>query len=146
MVPDDNYGTFLSIIDEMQSVQRRIVGMPNNLIPTIAAFSYVANLYSTGKLICISDGSFNPKLGAGSHAWIMTDESQQYQMAGVGPVDGDPTTMSAYHPELHGILANLVILQCIRPTKFRRVLLLPWYAIMRLLRWSLIKLSPIAPM
>ena len=74
---------------------------------------YVVQKRATGHLYCVSDGSFIPKTGKGSQAWIMTDEQQAYHIQGAGPVDKDPLTMSAYWPELQGILANIIFLNSI---------------------------------
>mmetsp|Transcript_28893 Transcript_28893/g.41389 ORF Transcript_28893/g.41389 Transcript_28893/m.41389 type:complete len:118 (+) Transcript_28893:2737-3090(+) len=68
-------------------------------------------MYMTNQLYCVSDGSFYPDLGRGSHAWIMSDPSLASRLIGAGPVDGDPRLISAYRPELHGILANLIMLR-----------------------------------
>jgi hypothetical protein len=113
---DECYNNFVFLLDEMDAARRRIVGLPNNSLPSPPEYNFVSNLYANGELYCVSDGSFDPKIGIGSNAWIMTNEAQQFSMLGAGPVDGDPSKMSAYRPELHGILANLIILNTIAST------------------------------
>ena len=110
---DTRYSRFLDILDSMDDITCRHSGISSYDPPTEAAFLYVADLYAAGALTCVSDGSFHPGLGRGSHAWIMTDDRQQYSLYGAGPVDGNPSTMSAYRPELQGVLANLLVLRSI---------------------------------
>ena len=86
------------------------------LIPSETAVSHIVSLWGMNDLFCVSDGSFDPKTGRGSYAWVMTNAASAHRLEGAGPTDGDPSTMSSYRPELQGLLASVTMLSAIAST------------------------------
>jgi hypothetical protein len=86
------------------------------LIPSELAVAHIVALWAANDLFCVSDGSYDPKLGKGSHAWVMTNAVGAYRLDGAGPADGDPRSMSSFRPELQGLLASVIMLATIEAT------------------------------
>jgi hypothetical protein len=61
-------------------------------------------------LLSCSDGAYCPQTGKGSHSWIFGSPEQLSIMAGAGPTDGHPSSMSSYRAELGGIVAALYVI------------------------------------
>jgi hypothetical protein len=59
-------------------------------------------------LIAVSDGSYNPKLGMGSAAWILSSKCGKHRLSGGGLVPGHKDIQSAYRSETAGILGSMI--------------------------------------
>jgi hypothetical protein len=111
--PATAFDRFQDLLSNMDPTRRRYIGdFQSEHLPKDLA--NCASIYCDTGLICVGDGSFNPKLGRGSHAWVLSHLADNHRLTGVGPADGNPATMSSYRPELHSILAILVTLNAIR--------------------------------
>jgi ribonuclease HI len=107
------YQKLIRTYRDMSDTTRRLAALPPDDFPSEIMANGVADCFTAGTLLCVSDGSFNPNTGRGSHAWILTSSDKQAYFQGVGPVDGDPRIMSAYRPELQGLLATVIALSTI---------------------------------
>ena len=110
--PANPFDKFNYLLADMNPTRRRQLGVLNYGTLEDDLCKCIQNYMSVG-LICVSNGSFNPKLGRGSFAWRISNQHDLYRLSGVGPTDGDPAAMSSYRPELQGILALLILLNTI---------------------------------
>lgn len=101
---------FRHCLGRLSVTQIRQAGLSELRNVSAEALECIVGKSGSGNLYCVSDGSFSPTSGKGSQAWILTDEKQEHHIQGAGPVDRDPSTMSAYRPEFQGILANITFL------------------------------------
>jgi hypothetical protein len=65
---------------------------------------------SDHSLLACSDGSFDPKVGLGSHSWLFADPEGMLLWSGAGPSDGHPNLMSSYRTELGGVTTILYLI------------------------------------
>ena len=52
----------------------------------------------------------------GSHAWILSTVETFVRLEGAGPANGNPTTVSSYHPELQSLIALLTVISLLATT------------------------------
>ena len=97
-------------------------------------FSWLATTFSTssaidklledfiaGRLLSVSDGSFNPDTGAGAAGWCVESIDGTQFIRGGGRVCGSGTSQSAYRSELTGLLGISMVLWALEQTLDNRV-------------------------
>ena len=77
--------------------------------------SFVRTLYK-GKVIGVSDGSYDPRTSVSGAAWILVTPAG-VEIEGAGIVPGTHYENSAYRGELGGLLALLTVLACIEKAR-----------------------------
>ena len=66
-----SFDHFCHALSLMDLTCRRLIGTFHDTI-SAASLDHIAHIFCTEGLTCVSDGSFSPKLGRGSHVWIVT--------------------------------------------------------------------------
>jgi hypothetical protein len=86
---------------------QRLIG---NSPPTTSHCETLRDHINRQQLLSCSDGAYCPTTNNGSHSWIFGSSDTPCIVAGAGPDDGHPTSMSSYRTELGGIVATLYII------------------------------------
>ena len=60
-------------------------------------------LWTSDKIIGVSDSSVDPLTGAAAYCWIMTNEEETGAIARTEPTESDPESMTSYRGELAGV-------------------------------------------
>ena len=76
-------------------------------------FAELASLLRQGKLITVSDGSYDPTTKHGTASWILTTESFFPAISGDCITPGLSQDQSAYRAELSGLYASVAMANCL---------------------------------